>query len=192
MPSTDRLPSRGAAALGLAVGAVAVASFAGLAAAQGSRAPDLEVGVVVRFVAGLAVYGVLGAGLAAVAPSYAGERVADIRDDPVSAFVWGLVVNVGGALALFLLAITIIGLLVAIPGAIALLLVGLAGTGVTVLWIGDAVVDGPATSGAAVGVGALALAAVTAVPVLGSVASRVLGLFGVGVVGRRLYRDWRD
>lgn len=192
MPSTDRTPGRGAAALGLAVGALAVASLAGLAAAQGRPSADPEIGIAARFVGGLVVYAVLGAGLAALAPSYAGDRVADVREDPVSAFGWGLLVNVGGAIALVVLAITIVGLLVAIPGAVALVVVGLAGTGVTVLWIGDVAVDGPATSGAAIGVGALALAAVTAVPVLGGVASRVLGLFGVGVVGRALYRDWRD
>lgn len=186
MPST-RLLARGS-------GLVAAVAFAGIAAGQTPGVePSLGVEIEFRFFGALVVNLLLGGALVGFAPDYARETVAEIREDPGSAFVWGLLVGIGGSLLIALLAITIIGLVVAIPGAILLAIVGLVGNAVTVVWIGSLLtgVEGR-PGGKAAAVGALALALPAAIPVLGNLITTVVGFFGVGVVVGRLYRSWRD
>jgi hypothetical protein len=118
--------------------------------------------------------------------------VAAIRDDTGGAFLWGLLVGIGVPIALVLIAITIIGLVVTIPGLIVLFFVSLIGNAVTVCWIGGALIGRDGPDGVAVGVGAVVLAVVGAVPILGNLVTTLLGFFGLGVVGRDLYASWQD
>ncbi|MFB6196096.1 MAG: hypothetical protein ABEI80_07980 [Haloplanus sp.] len=189
MPSTRplaRIASLGAVA-------VAALSCAGLAAAQANGDAGLELGVrlAVRFGVAFVVNLLLGAALVALAPDYAHRMVTAIRDDPGTAFLWGLLVGVAVPIALILLAITIIGLLITIPGLFLLAIVGLVGNAVTVVWIGSYPANVDDLGATAVGIGALALSLLTAVPILGNLAATLLGFFGLGVVGRDIYTSWQ-
>ncbi|MEF8856662.1 MAG: hypothetical protein V5A16_04505 [Haloplanus sp.] len=90
-----------------------------------------------------------------------------------------------------MLALTIIGLVITIPGLIALFFVGLVGNAVTVCWLGTLLTGHDGPDGGAVGVGALVLALVGAVPVLGNLATTLVGFFGLGVVGHDRYTSWQ-
>lgn len=177
----------------LTAGVAALAGLPGAAVAQsvgGSSEPGLVIELAIRFVVGLVVYGLLGGGLVALAPEYARETVAEITEDPGTAFGWGLVAGLLIPILLGLLAVTIIGLVVAIPGALLLFIVGIAGNAVTVVWVGTWFGDdGP--SGRAAALGTVTMAGVGAVPLLGGFATTVVGFFGLGVVSRRLYRNWQ-
>lgn len=174
---------------------LAVLSLPGVAAAAqpgSGGGPGLWSGIGIRFVAGLLLNLVLGGALIAFASRYARERVDEVNRRPGATFVWGLAVGLGGAVLVVALAITVIGLLVAIPGAIGLVVVGLVGNAVTVVWLGDLVVRDEGDPGvAAVAVGALLLAALGAVPVLGNPLTTLAGTFGLGAVGRELVRSWK-
>lgn len=185
MPSTRSLLP-GAAA-------VVLVGFTGVAAAQSPTAgSELGFGlrVAARFAGTLVVALLLGGGLFAVAPEYARSTVEKLGENPGSAFGWGLAAGIVVPVVLAILAATIIGLVVAIPGAIVLFVLGLVGNGVTVLWIGRGL-GGGAVDGTAVGLGAVGFALLGAVPVLGDLLTGLAGLFGLGVVSRRLYRDRR-
>lgn len=173
----------GTAALVLAVPGV-------VAAQSGSTGLDPGAAIGIQLVVAFVINAVLGGLLVALAPDYARSMVEEIGDDPGGAFVWGLGVGIGLPIVLAILAITIIGLVVAIPGFFVLLAVGIVGNAVTVVWLGNAIAgDGPGAT--AVLVGALLLAVVGAIPLLGGLAASALGLFGTGVVGRHLYRSYR-
>jgi hypothetical protein len=177
----------------LLVSVVAACSLAGVAAQpeMGSEF-GLAARTALRFVVVLAINLVLGGALLLLAPAYARRMVAAIRDDTGGAFLWGLLVGIGVPIALVLIAITIIGLVVTIPGLIVLFFVSLIGNAVTVCWIGGALIGRDGPDGVAVGVGAVVLAVVGAVPILGNLVTTLLGFFGLGVVGRDLYASWQD
>lgn len=181
MPSTGSLARLGSF--------LAVPAFVGVAAAQ---SPDVNVGYEFRFLGALISSLLLAGAAVGFGPRYVGGKTAEIREDPVAAFGWGLFVSIGGAIAIGLLAITVIGLLVAIPGALLLAGVGLVGTAVSTVWIGNALVGArdEITAKDAIA-GAVVLALVTAIPVLGDLIGRLIGLLGVGVVGRGVYESWR-
>ena len=192
MPSTLRtLAPRAGAFVALAF---VVLAFVGTAAARAGAGSELGLGarVGIRFAVFLVVHLLVAGLLVAVGPRYTAGKVREVRDDPGSAFVWGLVVNVLVPIALVLLALTIVGLVVAIPGFLLLIPVGIVGNAVAVVALGAVLGGGRGDPGGrAVLLGALALAVVGAVPVLGDLLTRVVGLFGVGVVGRGLYQSWR-
>ncbi|UIO98865.1 hypothetical protein Hbl1158_09995 [Halobaculum sp. CBA1158] len=187
MPSTRSIPR--------AVGACVALAFVGTVTAQsgvgdpgsGSVAVDLTF----SFVGGVVVNLVLAGILVAVAPEYAGDTIAEIRDDPGDAVVWGLLVSIGGLVAVVVLAITIIGILVAIPLALVLAAVSVAGTAVAVVLVGALLTDSERPSGTAVLAGSLAVGLMGAIPVIGGLATWVVTLPGVGVVGHDLYRSVR-
>lgn len=186
MPSTRTL-ARGA-------GALAALGVVGTAAAQTGAGSELglEVRVGIRFGVVLVVNLLLGGALVALGPRYAARTVRAVRDDPGGAFVWGLVVQIGVPVALALLAVTIVGLVVAIPGILLLIPVGLVGNAVAVVAVGATLAGTRGDpGGTAVIVGAFALAVVGAVPVVGGFLTGIVSLFGVGAVGRGLYRSWR-
>lgn len=177
--------------LALGGGTVALLALQGLAVAQSSGPafePGLGTRVATGFVISLVVYLLLGGALAAFAPRYADETVREIEDDPGGAFLWGLIAGIAVPIALLVLAVTIIGLVVAIPGFVLLVLVGIVGNAVTVAWVGTALSDGE-LDGTAVGIGALVLAVLAAIPVVGNLLTTVVGFFGLGVVSRRLYES---
>ena len=174
-------------------GTLAVLAFTGLAAAQ-SPSAGTELGLTarigIRFAVALVVNLLLAGALVGFSPEYAAETVAELRADPASAFGWGLLVGIGVPIGLALLAITIIGLLVVIPAALVLVIVGLVGSAVSIVWVGT-VLTGDGIDARTAAVGALAVAVPTSIPVLGDLVSSLVGFFGLGVVGRRLYRSWR-
>lgn len=177
----------------LAAGAVALAGLPGVAVAQTvgeSPGSALLVETAIRLVVGFFVYLLLGGGLVALAPEYAAETVAELREEPGVVFGWGLVVGILVPIVLGILAITIIGLVVTIPGIVVLFVLGVVGNAVTVAWVGTWLGDRD-VSGEAALLGAAALAVAGAVPVLGGFVTTVLGFFGLGVVSRRLYENWR-
>ncbi|MCU4800518.1 hypothetical protein OB920_09065 [Halobacteria archaeon HArc-gm2] len=187
MPSIRPI-ARGASALVLL-------AFSGLAAAQ-SPNPGAELGLgtrlVIRFCTAFVVNLVFGGGLVLIGPRYATRMVEEIRHDPGEAFGWGLIVAIVVPIALVLVALTIIGLIVSIPGLFVLAVVSIVGNAVSIVWIGAAL-RGRADryGGKAAGVGALALAVPMAIPVLGNLVQTLIGFFGIGVVGRDLYREYR-
>lgn len=187
--SSTRLFTRGCSLL-------AIVALSGVAAAQ-SPTGGSEFGfgthIGIRFVAALVVNLLLGGALVGLGPRYATETVTALREDPVGAFGWGLLVGIGVPIVLVLLAFTIIGLIVAVPGFILLAFVGIVGNAVTIVWIGGLLLgDGSRIGGKAAGVGALALAIPASIPVLGNLITAFLGFFGIGVVGRSIYAVWRD
>lgn len=172
-----------------------VLALTGIVAAQpSSGGGELSLGVSIGLliIAGFLINGLLAGALVAIGPSYATQTVTEIRDDPGGAFLWGLLVGIGVPIALGLLAITIIGLVVAIPGSIAVTIIGLIGHAVAVVWVGTLVSRGDHVGGKAAGLGALVVAVVGAIPVLGRLIIIVVGYFGIGVVGRRLYVSWEN
>jgi len=187
MPSA-RLLARVAGALG-ALG------FAGLVAAQSPNpAAGLDLGtrVAIRFGVGFVINLLFAGALVGLAPQYARETVDELRESSAEAFVWGLLVGVGVPILLGLLAITIIGLVITIPGLIAIGLLTLVGNAVSVAWIGTVATGRDRPDGTAAAVGALVVAVPFAIPVLGDLVASLVGFFGLGVVGRRIYEDWRN
>lgn len=185
MPSTRSLALGG--------GAAVLVGLQGLAAAQAPNAADeigLGAGLLIEFLVSLVVYLLLGGALVTFGPRYATARVSDVREDPGGAFGWGLVVGIAVPIVLVILALTIIGLIVAVPGVLVLFVLGVVGNAVTVVWIGAELADtGGDVDGYAVGVGALALAVVSAIPLLGGFLTTVIGLFGLGAVSRDAYQS---
>ncbi|WP_226005334.1 hypothetical protein [Natrinema salinisoli] len=168
----------------------AILALSGIVSAQpssggGEFRPGAYIGL--QIVVAFLINGLLGGALVAVGPSYATQTVTEIRDDPGGAFVWGLLVGIGVPIVFLLLAITIIGLVVTIPGLIAVGIVGLIGHAVAIVWVGTLVSRGDRVGGKAAGLGALVLAVISAIPALGEFIITVVGYFGIGVVGRRLY-----
>lgn len=186
MPSTRTLLRGSALAALLALQGVAVAQ----APETGS---ELGVGarLAIRFGVALVVNLLLGGALVAFGPRYATDSVRALQDDPGTAFGWGLLVGIVVPIVLAILAATIVGLVVAIPGALVLVAVGIVGNAVTIVWIGDSIAGSGGEVGAsAVAVGALLLAGVLTVPVLGNLLTTIVGFFGLGVVSRGLYHGY--
>lgn len=181
--------------LARSAGLVALLAVPAVAAAQSGR-PDpgsrLLLEVVVGFVVSLVINLILAGALLAFATEYAGERLEDVHEDPGGSFLWGLAFGVGIPILLVILAVTVVGLIVALPGAIALFVVGIAGNAVTVLWVGSLLTGGTGSPRVEhVAVGALAMAVLGSIPVVGRFLASVVGLFGLGAVGRDLYLSWR-
>ncbi|PSQ19476.1 hypothetical protein BRD00_01635 [Halobacteriales archaeon QS_8_69_26] len=176
-------------------GLLALLALPGVVAAQSGAGGQLGLGsrIAVRFAVGLVINLVLAGALLAFAPRYARERVADVNDGPGEAFVWGLAVSIGVPVLLVLLAITVIGLVVAIPGVVALAVVGLVGNAVTILWVGDLLTGVRSDPGlTALGIGALVMAVLGSIPVLGNLLVTLAGTLGIGAVGLNLYRSRGD
>ena len=186
MPSTEQFARVGS------VGA-ALAAALSLPAPVVAQSPTSEFGLgirlAIRFGGALLINLVLGGLLLALAPEYVRRTVGAIRDDPGSAFLWGLLVGIALPIGLVLVAFTLVGLLITIPGLLALVVLGIVGNAVAICWIGS-LMTGDSVDAAAVGAGSLALAAVAAVPVLGNPATTLVGFFGLGVVGRDVYTSW--
>lgn len=125
----------------------------------------------------------VGAILIAVAEPYTEARMLDVLDDPVGAFLYGLVCLVFLVLAVVLLAITGFGIVVAIPLGLVAYLVWAVGGAIAFLAIGDRLVgreDGwtkPLAVGAALN-GVLVLTGV------GGLLSFAIGAAGFGAVLR--------
>ena len=171
--------------------ALGVLGFVGVAAAQTSN-PGAELNLGLRFGIVAVVNLLLAGALVGLGPRYATKTVNEIRDDPAGAFGWGLLVGIGVPIGLVLLAVTIIGLVVAIPGFILLAFVGLIGSAVSIVWVGALLTGTDGGGGKAALVGALVLAVPGAIPVLGRLVTTLVSFFGLGVVGRDLYKSWRD
>lgn len=129
----------------------------------------------------------VGAIMVAVAEEYTEARMADVLEEPVGSFLYGVVSLVFLLLAIVVLVITIVGILVAVPLAILAYLVWAVGAAVAFLAIGDRLVgheDGwvkPLVVGAAIN-GGLALTGI------GGIVSFAVGATGFGAV----LKNWLD
>jgi hypothetical protein len=148
----------------------------------------------IRFGVGFLLNLVLGGLVVGLSPTYATRRVADIREDPGEAFLWGLLVGIVVPIFLVILAVTVVGLVITIPGLIVLAFVGLTALGVTVAWIGDALTGDSGTQirAKSIVVGALVLAIPGSIPVLGNVLVSIIQYFALGAVGRHFLQSWSD
>jgi hypothetical protein len=84
---------------------------------------------------------IVGAILTAVAPEFLDDRMAAVLDDPVGSFVYGVLVLIFLALAIFVLFVTIIGIVVALPLALLAYVVWAVGATVAFLAIAERLVD---------------------------------------------------
>ncbi|WP_144799131.1 hypothetical protein [Halorubrum depositum] len=131
---------------------------------------------------GVALVGVV---VSAVAPEFTDDGVEYLRAEPGEAFLYGVAAYVGIAVAMFLLAITVIGLVVVVPAVIVIAILSFGGTAVSAIalgtWIRSALGSG-AESGreTALVVGAVAWAGLGLVPVLGGLVRFVVGAMGFG------------
>lgn len=126
---------------------------------------------------------VVGAILVAVVPDYTETKMAELLDEPVSSFVYGLVCLVFFALVIFVLVITIFGILLAIPLLLVLYVVWAVGAAIAFLAIGDRLVgheDGWAKP-LLVAAGVNGVLTVTGV---GSILTFAIGAAGFGTVLR--------
>lgn len=184
MPSTRLLTISGSV--------ISLLALSGIVAAQ-SPDPGAQLGLGtrlgIRFGVALVLNLLLGGALVAFGPTYATKQVARIRSDPGSAFLWGLIVGIGGPIVCVILIITVIGILLAIPGLLFLAVLSVVGSAVTIVWIGDSLSgsSGTRVGGSAVIVGAVVLAVPESIPVLGNLLATLLGFFGLGVVSRSLF-----
>ena len=124
---------------------------------------------------------VVGAILVALAPDYTTARMTAGVENPLGAFVYGILVFLFLALATFILAITLIGIIVALPLALLLYVLWALGSTIAFLAIADRLVgheDGwtkPLVVAAAIN-GGLAFTGI------GGILAFVVGAVGFGVV----------
>ncbi|MFC7203456.1 hypothetical protein ACFQJC_08025 [Haloferax namakaokahaiae] len=190
------VPSRSTAIAGL--GLASLLAFVGVASAQSVPAGSVEtasqLSPTIRGAATFIVDLVVGGILVAAAPRYTRNSIANIRDNPGESLVWGLGLGIGGAIVIFILAITVIGLIVAIPAGIALAILGIVGGAVATVLLGS-VLGEVATSGElslalALVVGAFVAAVLSVIPILGGLVMFVVDSLGLGIVGKQLYTSW--
>jgi hypothetical protein len=131
---------------------------------------------------GITLVGVI---VSAVAPDFTDSGVAYLRAEPGEAFVYGVVAYVAIAVAMFVLAITIIGLIVVVPAILVLAILSFGGTAVSAIalgtWIrsafGSRAANGRETD---LVVGAVAWAGFGLVPLLGGLVRFIVGAMGFG------------
>lgn len=141
----------------------------------------LAINFVVTFVVSLIVAGLV----YGISPGFTEDGVREVREDPVGTFLTGLLANVVIIIAVILLAITVIGLLVVIPGVFVLFFLGVAGNAVGVIALGAALTadgSGVGDAGKSILVGALTVALVGAIPVLGGIFTFLVQTAGFGYV----------
>ncbi|WP_224269005.1 hypothetical protein [Haloprofundus salinisoli] len=158
---------------------VALAALTGVVAAQQppSTPSTPQISPVVGFVVSLAINLVIGGIVVAVAPNYLRRTTARVRNNPVSAFLWGLLTVVGLVVASILL----ITLIVTIP---ALLVLGLVGNAIVAVVVGMAVTRSASGDNLFVPlvVGVLIVSLIAQIPILGGVVNFILGMMGVGAI----------
>ena len=126
---------------------------------------------------------IVGAILVAIAPSYTQDGMADVLENPVGSFLYGLAVLLVLLVVMFVLVITVIGVVLAIPLAVLAYLVWAVGAAIAILAIGDRLVghrDGwskPLFIGAAIN-GGLTLTGI------GGLLTFAIGAAGFGAVLR--------
>jgi len=125
---------------------------------------------------------VVGAILTAVAPEFLEDRMAAVVDDPVGSFVYGFLVLVFLALAVFVLVITILGILVAIPLILLAYAVWAVGATVAFLAIAERLVDREGDDWTAALLVAAALNGGLVLTGVGGILSFCIGAAGFGAV----------
>lgn len=146
---------------------------------------EWHVRLAINFVVTLVVSAVVAGIVYGVSPGFTEDGVREVREDPVGTFVTGLIANVVIIIATVLLAITIIGLLVVIPGLFVVVFLGIAGNAVGTIALGAALTaddDGVGDAGKSILVGALTLAVVGVIPVVGGIFSFLVSTAGFGYV----------
>ncbi|QLK25625.1 hypothetical protein HYG81_16305 [Natrinema zhouii] len=155
--------------------------------AQANPGVDIDIGAtggllgsaVVAFLTTLAV----GVVLVAVVPEYTERMMADVLEDPLGSFVYGIGSLLALALVIFLLVITIIGILVAFPLGLLAYLVWAVGAAIAYLAIAERLVGREDSWLKPLVVGA-AINGVLAVTGVGAILSVCIGAAGFGAVLR--------
>lgn len=153
---------------------------------------ELFVSIGIEFVSSAIILAILGAIVLWVAPDFTADGVEYLHEEPVEAFLYGLIAFVVTVVGTLLLAVTVIGLLVVIPGLIVLAILGIGATTVSVISFGSwlrAAFGGGATTeyGTALVVGAIVWAAAELVPVVGGLIVFVVSTMGYGYLALWLF-----
>ncbi|WP_411968620.1 hypothetical protein [Haloferax sp. YSSS75] len=172
------------------LGLLCVLAFAGVASAQNVDTAR-QLSPALRASVGFVVDVVVGGILVAALPSYTRDALDRIWRKPGESFLWGLLVGIGGLIALVVLALTVIGLLVAIPGFFAFILLAVVGGALATVFIGHSLVgrfgSGSPPLGVSLVVGALVAAVLSVVPLVGGLVLFVVDTLGLGILGKDLY-----
>lgn len=131
---------------------------------------------------------VVGAILVALAPDYTRRLMADVRDDPVGSFVYGVVLLVVLVVLTVLLAITLIGIVLAIPLAIVTGVVWAVGAAIGYLAIAERLVKPDRDEWLVPLLVAAGLNGLLVLTGIGGIVSFCIGAAGFGAV----LRDWLD
>ena len=176
--------------LSATLGLLCVLALAGVASAQNADAAR-HLSPALRASVSFAVDLVVGGILVATLPAYTNDALDRIWRNPGESFLWGLLVGIGGLVALVVLALTVIGLLVAIPGFVVFVLLAIAGGALATVFIGRSIVgrlgSGSPTLGVSLVVGAFVAAILSVVPIVGGLVLFVVDTLGFGILGRDLY-----
>ncbi|WP_416839811.1 hypothetical protein [Haloferax sp. DFSO52] len=179
--------------LSASLGLLGLVALAGVASAQSYESAS-QISPIFRAGLSFAIDILVGGVLVAALPTYTRETLAEIRDDPGGSFLWGLLVGIGGLIALIVLAITVIGLIVAIPGFLLFIVLSVAGGAIATVFLGSTVTrllsDSRQSLGLSLVIGALIAATFSVIPLIGGLVLFVVDTIGLGVVGRNVYRSW--
>lgn len=172
------------------LGLLCLVAFTGVASAQNADSVR-QLSPALRASVSFAVDLVVGGILVASVPGYTRDALDRIWRKPGESFLWGLLVGIGGLVALVVLAITVVGLLVAIPGLVVFVLLGVGGGAIATVFIGHSIVGrlgGTSSSlGVSLVVGAAIAAVLSVVPVVGGLVLFVVDTLGLGILGKDLY-----
>ncbi|GAB7008185.1 hypothetical protein JCM31271_01280 [Halorubrum trueperi] len=141
------------------------------------------------------ILSLLGAIVLAVAPDFTADGVRYLHEEPAEAFLSGLVAFVVTAVAMLLLAVTVVGLVIVIPLMIVFAILGIGATTVSIIALGSwlrSVFDGGATTGYGFSlvIGAIVWAVAEVVPILGGLVTFVVGTMGFGYLMLWVTSHW--
>ena len=182
VPESSRQGARAVALLSLSLALLAMLSTP--VAAQSWVGSDLPPAVSVPLQFGVSfVVNLVAAGLVlAVAPEYARTLARDIRANVVESIAAGILAEILVVVATVLLALTIVGLVVVIPGLLVLAVLQFGATGIALLAVGSALGGRSSPDGAAVLLGALVVAGLGLIPLVGPLLNSLVGVVGFGAM----------
>jgi hypothetical protein len=128
---------------------------------------------------------VVGALLLALAPDWTERVIATVEDDPVTSFLYGLLVLVALVVVTVALVVTIVGILVVIPLLLLVALLYLVGSATVFVYLGERLVEALDTDTSRWGhllVGSVLAGVLALVPAVGGVLNFVVNAVGVGAI----------
>lgn len=132
---------------------------------------------------------VIGAIVLAIAPQTSKWIVDRIRSDPGISLLFGVLVYVIVIISVIVLAITVIGIVVIIPGVIVFGIVLLVGNVLTMVAVGTIFV-GESNYWVGLAIGAIIVALLSAIPILGVIVRFVIASTGLGAIAFYFSDNW--